>query len=177
MGRPATKQDLVETANAQFNKLCQMVDSISLEQQNAVFNFSDDFLQKQKEAHWRRDKNLRDVLIHLYEWHMLLLNWVNANQSGISKTFLPAPYNWKAYGQMNIEFCEKHQNTIYNDAKAMLKESHDNVMKLIDKFSNEELFTKNIFSWTGNSTLGSYCVSATSSHYEWAMKKVKKHKL
>lgn len=23
--------------------------------------------------------------------------------------------------------------------------------------------------------LGSYCVSATASHYDWAMKKIKKH--
>lgn len=175
MGRPTTKQDLIETAKAQFNKLCQMVDSIPKEQQNDVFNFTDDFLQKQKEAHWRRDKNLRDVLIHLYEWHILLLNWVDSNQSGNPKPFLPAPYNWKTYGQMNIEFWEKHQNTTYNDAEAMLKYSHKNVMKLIDRFSNEELFMKNIFSWTGSSTLGSYCVSATSSHYEWAMKKVKRN--
>lgn len=175
MGRPTTKQDLTEAANVQFNKLWQMLDSIPEEHQNAPFNFSDDFLQKQKEAHWRRDRNLRDVLVHLYEWHMLLLNWVNANQNRNPKPFLPAPYNWKTYGKMNIEFWEKHQNTTYNDAKAMLKESHDKVMKMIDKFSNEELFMKNIFSWTGNSILGSYCVSATSSHYGWATKKIKRH--
>lgn len=175
MGRPTTKQDLTEAANVQFNKLWQMVDSIPEEHQEASFNFSEDFLQKQKEAHWRRDKNLRDVFIHLYEWHMLLLNWVDTNQDGNPKPFLPELYNWKTYGQMNIGFWEKHQNTSYDDAKSILKGSHANVMKLIDKFSNDELFTKNIFSWTGNSTLGSYCVSATSSHYDWAMKKIKRH--
>jgi hypothetical protein len=46
-----------------------------------------------KEAHWKRDKNLRDVLVHLYEWHQLLLNWFNSNQNGDTKTFLPEPYN------------------------------------------------------------------------------------
>lgn len=34
---------------------------------------------------------------------------------------------------------------------------------------------KNIFDWTGTTTFGSYCVSATSSHYDWAMKKLKAH--
>jgi hypothetical protein len=29
-------------------------------------DYSED--EKKKEARWKRDKNLRDVLIHLYEW-------------------------------------------------------------------------------------------------------------
>ncbi|MFD1898932.1 ClbS/DfsB family four-helix bundle protein [Enterococcus termitis] len=37
---------------------------------------------KKRKAHWLRDQNLRDVLIHLYEWHQLLLSWVISNQNG-----------------------------------------------------------------------------------------------
>jgi len=58
----------------------------------------------------------------------------------------------------------------------LLKESHQNVMTLIETFSNDELFAKNALAWTGTSPLGAYCVSATASHYDWAMKKLKKHK-
>jgi hypothetical protein len=61
------------------------------------------------------------------------------------------------------------------EAKKMLKESHKNVMVLIDTFSNDELFAKKSFAWTGTSTLGAYCVSVTSSHYDWAIKKMKIH--
>lgn len=43
-------------------------------------------------------------------------------------------------------------------------------------FSNEELFSPNIFEWTGGSKLGSYFVSTMASHYEWAIKKIKMHK-
>jgi hypothetical protein len=172
MARATTKTDLVTAANGQFEKLWKLIDSMTEEKQNADFAFGDDFLQKQKEAHWKRDKNLRDVLIHLYEWHQLLLNWVNSNQSGNATSFLPEPYNWKTYPQMNIVFWEKHQTTPLTDAKKMLQESHGNVMNLIETFSNDELFAKT-FPWTGGSTLGAYCVSATSSHYDWAMKKIK----
>ncbi|MGO3678157.1 MAG: ClbS/DfsB family four-helix bundle protein, partial [Microbacteriaceae bacterium] len=31
------------------------------------------------------------------------------------------------------------------------------------------------FPWTGTTSLGSYCVSATSSHYDWAIKKIRAH--
>ncbi|WP_334085189.1 ClbS/DfsB family four-helix bundle protein, partial [Helicobacter typhlonius] len=30
------------------------------------------------------------------------------------------------------------------------------------------------YKWCGNTSLGSYCVSATSSHYDWASKCIKK---
>ena len=46
----------------------------------------------------------------------------------------------------------------------------------IEKFTNEELFQKNVYDWVGGSTLGSYFVSVTSSHYDWAMKKLKAHR-
>lgn len=86
------------------------------------------------------------------------------------------PYNWKTYGGMNMDFWEKHQGTSLEDAKNMFQNSHGEVIKLAQSFSNEELFSKGVYDWVGGSTLGSYFVSVTSSHYDWAMKKLKAHK-
>ena len=105
-----------------------------------------------------------------------LLNWVYSNQNGDHKPFLPEPYNWKTYGDMNMEFWKKHQSTSLEDAENMLQKSHNEVIKLAETFSNEELFSKGIYKWVGGSTLGSYFVSVTSSHYDWAMKKLKAHR-
>ncbi len=173
MARPRTKPDLLAAAGTQFEKLWSLIDSMPDKEQNASLDFGDGF--KGNEAHWERDKNLRDVLVHLYEWHQLLLDWVDANQNGEKRPFLPSPYNWKSYSQMNIAFWEKHQKTPLAQAKKKVKESHARIMKIIEGFSNDELFSKNHFSWTGTTTLGSYCVSATASHYDWAVKKLKQH--
>lgn len=151
----------------------KLIDSMSEERQEATF--ADEMATVGKETHWSRDKNLRDVLVHLYEWHQLLLGWIKANLDGERKTFLPEPYNWKTYPAMNVAFWTKHQNTPLTEAKANLKESHKDVMALIEQFSNDELFAKGAFNWTGTSTLGAYCVSTTASHYDWAMKKIKMH--
>lgn len=173
MARATTKNDLVIAANEQFDKLWKIIDGMTEAEQDATFDFGD--VIKQKEAHWKRDKNLRDILVHLYEWHQLLLNWVRANQKGEGKSFLPAPYNWRTYMDMNVEFWKKHQETSLEESKKMLEKSHKEVMKMIDGFTNEELFAKGELKWTGTSTLGAYCVSATASHYDWAMKKLKAH--
>lgn len=76
---------------------------------------------------------------------------------------------------MNMEFWKKHQSTPLTEVKAKLKESHKAVMALIENYSNDELFAKGVLDWTGTSPLGSYCVSVTASHYDWAMKKIKLH--
>ena len=162
MPRPTTKSDLIQAANDQFAKLWTLIDEMSDEEKSA------DIVPNE------RDKNVRDVLVHLYEWHCLLLNWIQTNTNGKPAPFLPAPYNWKTYPQMNVAFWEKHQSTSYTDAETMLNKTHKEVMALIETFSNEELFSKGTFDWTGTTTLGSYCVSATSSHYDWAFKDIKK---
>ncbi|AKL98160.1 ClbS/DfsB family four-helix bundle protein [Endomicrobium proavitum] len=173
MARPTTKTALITAANEQFDKIWKLINSLTDAEQNAAFNFGNGFAKK--EAHWKRDKNLRDILIHLHEWHKLLLNWVNANRNDKVKPFLPEPYSWKTYGDMNVEFWKKHQTTGYTDSKAMLCKSHKAVLDLIETFSDKELFEKKHFNWTGTSSLGSYCISAMSGHYDWAIKKIKLH--
>ena len=173
MARPQTKENLMIAAKENFEKLNILISKMSDKELTTPFDFSKD--EKKKEAHWKRDKNLRDVLIHLYEWHQLILNWVESNQKGEEKPFLPDPYNWRTYGDMNVEFWKKHQNTSLEDATKALQKSHKDILKLAENFTNEELFSKKVYKWVGGSTLGSYFVSATSSHYDWAIKKIKAH--
>ena len=76
---------------------------------------------------------------------------------------------------MNVEFWKKHQKTSLEEAKNLLEKSHKEVLELAEKFTSEELFSKGVYKWTVGSTLGSYFVSSTSSHYDWAIKKLKAH--
>lgn len=174
MGRPTSKTDLMSAAQVNYEKLNALIASMSEKERNTPFDFSTD--EKKKEAHWNRDKNLRDILVHLYEWHQLVINWVSSNMKGEGKPFLIPPYTWRTYGDMNIEFWKKHQNTSFEEADRVFRKSHEDIMKLANSFSDKELFTRGIFSWVGGSTLGSYFVSTTASHYDWAMKKLKAHK-
>ena len=172
MPRATTKEGLINDAKENYEKLNLLISKLNEEELNISFEFSKD--EKKKEAHWKRDKNLRDILIHLYEWHQLLLAWVKANTNGEKRDFLPQPYNWRNYPDMNVAFWEKHQATTLSDSKSLLKGTHAEVMKWLGGFSQEELFSKHSFSWTGSATLGAYFISATASHYDWAIKKLKK---
>lgn len=163
MARPQTKDDLLEQAQTNYDKLLKLIETLTPEEQLGEFPFEG------------RDRQIRDCLVHLYEWHQLFMTWVEKNQQGELTSFLPAPYNWKTYPKMNQQFFEKHQNTSLTEAKEQLSKSHLACLTIIKEFSNEELFTKKYFNWTGTTSLGSYGVSATSSHYDWALKIIRKY--
>lgn len=173
MPRPTTKSELLFAAQEQWDKMWKQLSCMPPALREAPFQFGEN--PKRKEAHWQRDKNLRDIFIHLYEWHQLLLRWARAGLAGAPIPFLPAPYTWKTYGEMNVAFWESHQNTPLDKAEALLRESHADVMALIESLGDAELFEKQHFPWTGTSSVGAYCISATSAHYDWAIKKIKLH--
>lgn len=174
MARPQTKKDLIEAAELNYDKLLKLIDSMTELELDTAFDFSAD--PKKKEAHWGRDKNLRDILIHLHEWHNLMLEWISNNKAGVPKPFLMEGYNWRTYGDMNMVFWKRNQDVLLDEALQQFKESHAKIMDLIETMPNDELFQKNVYDWVGGSTIGSYFVSVTSSHYDWAMKKLKAHR-
>jgi hypothetical protein len=165
MPRPTNKTELLQAANSGYEKLKPFI------AENITFDPK--IAEAGKEAHWSRDKNVRDVLVHLYEWHELLLTWVSENMQGNTRPFLPEQYNWKNYGDMNVELWKKHQETTFEDSVKMLDDSHSRVIELISKLSDEELFEKKHYNWTGTTSIGAYCISATLAHYDWALKKFK----
>ncbi len=174
MPRPRNKADLIVAANDNYEKLLAMISTRTESEKQKEYDFCADV--KKKEAHWRRDKNLRDVLIHLNEWHLLLLKWIKNRETGSSKPFLMEGYNWKSYGDMNVLFWKRNQNLSEEDALQKFMDSHAQIMKAVETFSEEELFTKSYYPWVGGSNIGSYFISVTSSHYDWAIKKMKAHR-
>jgi Uncharacterized conserved protein len=164
MPRPTTKTDLLQSANIQFDKLWKLIDSMSEAAQTAEFAFED------------RDRNLRDVLVHLYEWHKMVKSWHKTGTLEGGNPDVPGTgYTWKTLPALNVKIWEKYQSTDLQSSKAMLRTSHDMILSLIESHTNDELFARGVYKWTKTTTLGAYFVSCTSSHYDWAMKKIKNH--
>lgn len=171
--KPTTKTELMTASQQSYDQLLALISSLTPQQQEANFTFD---VSRMKEAHWQRDRNLRDVLIHLWEWQKMLLKWINVNQAGEECDFLPAGYNWHTYGDLNQLFWQRNQEVSLQQAQDLLAYTHQEVMQLLTSFTNDELFQKKVYPWTGNNALGTYFIANTSSHYEWALKKIRKFK-
>ena len=53
---------IFQAAEEQFDKMWKLVDSMTPEERNADFHFGENV--KMKEAHWQRDRNIRDCLLY-----------------------------------------------------------------------------------------------------------------
>lgn len=164
MANPTTKKELIETAQTEFTELWKLIDSMTEEEQTASFEFED------------RDKNIRDVLVHLYEWHQMFSIW---HREGTVEGGLPdvpkKGYTWRQLKELNSTIWQKYQKTPLNEAKLLLLESHTKVMQLLESHTEEEIFDKKRDKWTKSSNLNSYFHANTGSHYRWANKKITKH--
>lgn len=162
MARPASKEDLIRLSHENFSKLLELIEELPRNEQEAEF------------PEGTMNRNIRDVLAHLHHWHLLLLNWYKVGMAG-EKPGMPAEgYTWKTSADLNRWIWKEYQATDLVTVKGLVQSSFEAVQDIICRHTDEELFEKRRYHWTGSTSLGSYLVSATSSHYDWAFKLIKK---
>ena len=162
MPRPKNKEDLLNLSKQNFDRLFDIVNFFSEKEKLSNFEFDNN-----------RDKNIRDVLTHLHEWHLMMMNWYKIWLTW-EKPDMPAKwYTWKTIKYLNKKIWEKYQNTNFEESVKLLNNSFLELRKIIESHSDEELFTKKKYKWTGTTSMGSYFISATSSHYDWWIKILK----
>ena len=164
MPRPTNKKDLLELSEANFNKLLKFIEELPDEIKTKTF--------KNNELN-DRDKTVSDVICHLHEWHLMMANWYKVGMSG-KKPAIPAEgFTFQTLPKLNRIIWEKYKGTDLKKAITMFKKSHKEITALIEKHSDDELFSKRKYPWTGTTSLGAYFVSSTSSHYDWGLKTVR----
>lgn len=161
MPRPANKKDLLSLAADNYAKLMAFVDALPADARERGFELNG------------RDRNVRDVLIHLHEWHLLMRRWHDEGCAGGMPAVPAEGYTWRTISEMNREFWKRRQGTSLAETRRLLADSHALMLELIGGHSDAELFGLKVYPWTKTTTLGSYFVSATSSHYDWALKTLK----
>ena len=164
MPRPTNKKELLELSKTNFDKLLEFVDQLPEEIKTKP--------HRNNELN-DRDKTVSDVICHLHEWHLMMETWYKAGMSG-KKPSIPAEgYTFQTLPKLNRKIWEKYNGTELKKAISMFKKSHKDLMALIEKHNDDELFSKKKYSWTGTTSLGSYFISSTSSHYDWGLKTIK----
>lgn len=162
MSRPTNKNELLSLSQKNFELLLQFIDA--LPESEKVKEFPPGTM----------NRNIRDVLAHLYHWQLMMKQWYDVGMTG-KKPDIPAKgYTWKTVPQLNHKIWEEYASYALHDIRNKLTGTHTQMTELIQKHSNEELFEKKRYPWTGTTSLGAYFIGATSSHYDWALKLIKK---
>lgn len=162
MAKPTNKADLLKSSNSNYLQLNEFIDSLNENQ------------KKQEFPQGTMNRNIRDVLAHVHHWHMMFFEWYNTGMKGLKPSMPAKGYTWKETPQLNKLIWENYQAKNLREVRKLLYKSFSEIQNLINKHSNEELFEKKKYKWTGSTSLGAYLISATSSHYDWALKLIKK---
>jgi hypothetical protein len=162
MPRPTTKQDLLTQSSARFDALNDFIDGLTPRDRDREF------------LPGTMNRNIRDVLGHLYHWQKLMLDWYVTGKKGDQPAMPAAGYTWADTPALNRWIHAQYAAVPLTKVRKLLRKSHDDVMAIIESHSDAELFTKRRHAWTGSTSLGAYLVSCTSSHYDWALKLMRK---
>jgi len=160
MPRPASRAELLAAIDAEFSRL--MEDAEGVPPEHRLRGGACD------------DWSVKDLLVHLDAWHGLFLAWEEAGSRG-GKPEMPAPgHTWATTPELNEQLRRKGQDDGWDEVVARLRASTARIRAVLEGYGEADLFTKKRYQWTGSTSLGSYAVSATSSHYAWASQLIRK---
>lgn len=172
MANPKDKQELLASIDDGYAKLCDQIAKLGDDVRGKSFDFAAD--PKKCGVRWQYDRCLRDLLIHLHEWQVLMRLFVQNIREGHPRDYLPDEYR-RNYHEMDKMLVEKHQSTSLDEAQRLLQQTHEEMLALADSFTDEELFTKGYYKNTYTTTMAAYFVSVTSGPYGQAVKILKTH--
>ena len=162
MPRPQTKKDLLELSTINYAKLTDFIERLPVDEQLLEF------------PEGTMNRNIGDVLAHLHHWHLMMKDWYEVGMRGDTPDIPAKGYNWRTIPALNREIWEKYKEADYFETKENFKATHAEMIALIEKHTNDELFERKRYAWTGNNAMGAYFIGVLSSHYDWALKLIKK---
>ncbi len=160
VGRPTTKAELGAAADTEFDRLWAAVDTVQpgeRERGGACEAWS-----------------VKDLLAHLHAWQEMTLSWERAGSAGECPSIPADGYTFADTPALNEAIHQRTMNDAWDDVVARLQVTHAELRTVIEGYSDDDLFTKQRFAWTRSTSVGAYLVSATSSHYAWASKLIRK---
>ena len=80
-------------------------------------------------------------------WMNLVLSWENEEQRGIQKTTLAIDWKWNDLDWLYKSFYDKYNNDSLNELINMFNQKVENIIELISKLSDEELFKEGKRNW------------------------------
>jgi hypothetical protein len=119
-------------------------------------------------------RSIKDVLAHIWEWEQMCLRWYQAGVRGKTPAVPADGYNWAQLPALNQQIFDKYHDRPLSEVLKGYRRSYRQMLKTVTALSDADLFGAERFAWTKKNTLGAYFVSATSSHYNWARKEVRK---
>jgi len=160
MARPTSKDELLTAMDTEHQTLDALLNTLTEKQ----------MVQPGVCGAW----SVKDILAHLHEWAQMVLRWYRAGVRGADVKTPASDLKWSETPILNQRIFEQYRDVPLADVRALFAASHAEIRAAVIAIPEEELITPRFYRWTKSSLLLSYFVSATSSHYQWATKEIRR---
>ncbi len=117
--------------------------------------------------------SVKDFLAHRTEWGRMMIRWYTKAKGGVTPAVPSEKYKWNQLKGLNAEIYEQFKDVPLEEITEQYNAVHDELFALIQTTTDEELFSKKYYAFTGTSDLASYFNSATVAHYRSAAKYIR----
>lgn len=162
MAIPATKAELLAALSTEYAKL--MAESADIPQ------------------HLERDTSLEgnvsvaDIIAYQVGWGHLLINWYKTGKNGALPVTPAEGFKWNQLGLLAAHFYATYKDRSLHQLQEDLRLVVKEVEAIINENSQEQLYSLNVYNWTGKWPLGRWINVNTSSPYKSATAKIRKWK-
>ena len=156
--RPKSKNELLEFTYAERMKLEQKIHSLTEEEMVYPGSMGD----------W----SVKDILQHLVDWEQRWISWYEAGKRDEAVHTPEQGYNWRQMGLLNEKYRQKFIDRRLSDVMADFHTSYKEILKVVEKISEEEMLTVGFYPWTGRLPLIAWIAGNTCSHYQWAIQMI-----
>jgi len=118
--------------------------------------------------------SVKDFLAHRAEWGRMMIAWYEAAKAGKPVAVPSERFKWNQLDALNAEIHERFADTPLAAVERDFAKVHDRLAAMVEEMSEDELFTKHHFAFTGTSDLATYVNSASAAHYRSAGKHIRK---
>ena len=130
--------------------------------------------RKQKFAEVTDGMSVKDFLAHRTEWGRMMIRWYTEAAEGGTPAVPTERFKWNQLKELNADIQQRYAKTSLVKIEEEFVAVHDELYRMVEKMSDEELFTKRHYGFTGTSDLVTYLNSATASHYRSARRHIAK---
>jgi uncharacterized protein (TIGR03083 family) len=160
MTRPTTKTQLLEAMTTERHRLESLLQTLT----------PDQMTQAGACGEW----SVKDVLAHLLAWEHMVVGWYQAGARGETVKTPATDLKWSETPILNRRIYERYKDVPLNEIQAQFAASYVTTRTVLESIPEAELVTPHTYAWTNTSTLLSYFVSCTASHYHWAYDEIRK---
>ncbi len=162
MGVPQTKAELLAAIEKNFTQLIGYLQAIPPALAAA----------KGMEGHARGTTiSVSDLVSYLLGWNALVVKWITRDAQGLTVDYPESGYKWNQLGLLAGKFYADYGALSYPQQIKQLRQVKDEIVGLIDRRTDEELYGK---CWYGKWSMGRMISFNTSSPYANACGRLRK---